>query len=85
MLMSSLETTGARWDSMVLKILIIAIIMSDGSFRGDLFLVETCPTPEKFIQEMERRFLEEDLMGWSAKCTDFEFVPTDLKSKRSET
>ena len=70
---------------MILNVLVIAFVMFDGSFRGELIVVDKCPKPEEFIERMEKKMLSGDFAGWSARCMEFDFVPVDLEKTRSKT
>ncbi len=70
---------------MILNVLVIAFVMFDGSFRGELIVVDECPKPEEFIERMEEKMLSGDFAGWSARCMEFDFVPVDLEKTRSKT
>lgn len=69
---------------MILNVLVIAFVLFDGSFRGELFVVKTCPDPIEFVEQMEKRLSTGEFAGWSARCMEFEFVPVDLET-RSKT
>ena len=70
---------------MILNLLIIALILNDGSFRSSVYMVEDCPEPEEFISTMEGYLESGQIAGWSAKCSEFEFVPVDLEKLGSGT
>ena len=84
MWMPRLGKTGERWANVVLHVLVVAFVLLDGSFRGELFVVDECPKPEEFIEKMEQKLLDGNFAGWSARCMEFEFVPVDLET-RSKT
>ena len=70
---------------MILNLLVIALVLIDGSFRSSVYLVEDCPEPETFISNMEELLKSREIVGWSAKCSEFEFVPVDLEKLGSGT
>ena len=66
---------------MSLNILVLVTILFDGSVKGEFLVVEKCPEPEKFIEQMEQKLFSGKFAGWSAKCTEFTFVPVDLENQ----
>tara|TARA_R100000773_G_C4188661_1_gene95410 strand:+ start:446 stop:652 length:207 start_codon:yes stop_codon:yes gene_type:complete len=68
---------------MFLNILVIAFIMMDGSFKGDIYVVDECPKLKDLVIQLEKKMMKGEIMGWSAKCSQFDFVPVDITNNYS--
>ena len=63
---------------MTLYILLIGFIGIDGEFDADAYLLEKCPPIEAVIPKVSEKVLKGNVIYWTAKCNEFDFVPFEM-------
>ena len=70
---------------MNLYLLFIGFIVTGGDFEGSIYVVEECPPIEMVITEIRERVEKGGVLYWTAKCSDFDFVPFEMPRNINRT
>ena len=63
---------------LTLYILLIGFIGIGGEFNANAYLLEKCPPIEAVIPKVREEVQKGNVVYWTAKCSEFDFVPFEM-------
>lgn len=70
---------------LTLYLLLIGFIGAGGDFEGSIYVVKECPPIEMVIPEIRDRVEKGGVLYWTAKCSEFDFVPFEMPRNINRT